>query len=529
MAHDLTDEEAAEIIADPTPWRFFEYLWIEHRADRRYIQFKDRGDEQNDWIRTLMEFPEAINLKGRNVGIGVATQAFHFWRAWRAAFHGVGIATLVVAHASDTAKRHLQRYKDYNARLPEKLRLQVANTSGGDNDTDYKLIVPRDEDDPSPEEYAWFRAVTSGGKKGQGRGFTQQQLHCTEFAFWGDGGRIDAGAVFGSLTSGMHDSPYKSIAVETTPNGMEGYFPSLYGKAKDAPDGGMAARFYPWTMQRSFVEPVPATFARTPEEEKLVILHGLTDGQLQWRRRKLEKLTIEKFQDDYPLTEAEAFRATATGYFAPESLTRHLLQFNGVTDWPKGWRVFSGPRPDRVYAVAVDVAAGVGKDDSVIQVIDNTFEQVACFSSNEVRPDVLGDMAVEVAIRYGNAKLMVESNNIGAETVARVRETGYPLSDRVLWGNARGNNRDEVFGYVKLQLDRNRVTLKDYHTVRDMLNMTITNRRSNNGKGGHNDHGMAMVYAIWMAKNLTSIDALRAREIQKRFRPANRLLSRYSA
>jgi hypothetical protein len=551
---DLTAEQVADLIADPEPWGFFEYLWIEHRATNQMVRFNKRGAEQDDWIRALMTNTRATDLKGRNVGIGVATQAFHFWRAWRAAWHGYGIKTLVVAHAEDTAKRHLQRYKDFNARLPEALRLDIATTSGGDNATDYKLVVPKD--DGSPAEFAWFRAVTAAGKKGKGRGFTQQQLHLTEVAFWDEGGGVDVDGIVGSLTSAMHASEYKSIAIETTPRGLEGAFPAIYGEAKDHPEPGVSiARFYPWTMQSSFRTTPKPGFERTPDEDRMCAvwdrfcdanvematslgLRPLDDDQLQWRRDKIREVrTVEKFQADYPLTEEEAFRTGGTGWFTPESLAPRLHEIMeraraaqpfGKIVWPKGERIYAEPRPDRVYAVAVDVAAGVGKDDSVIQVIDNTFEQVACYSSNEVRPDEIGDIAVTLARWYNNATLMVESNNIGAETVYRVKELGYPLAARTLWGNKSHNNRDEVFGYVKLQIDRGRVRMVDYHTVRDMLAMTVANRRTNHSKGGHNDHATAMIYAIWMAQKLTSIDTLRARAVAKRFhaaRPA--VLSRW--
>lgn len=532
----MTDDEIEALVNDPTPWAFFNLCKIRHRTiipgKQDWVSFAP-SVEQRDWVETLMGNPEAIDLKGRNIGIGTATQCFHFWQAWRYAWLGTGINTLVVAHSNDTAMEHLARYKKLNEFLPEEIRLEVADVHGGDNATDYKLIVPG-----TTGIFAHFRAVTAGGRKGEGRGFTQQQLHITEYGFWEKDN-------YSTLTSAMHRSGVYSVAIESTP-GEDGsddnHFPVRYYQAKKNKEGsgGMVARFYPWTMQESFRAKVPDDFDHTPEERALQRAHPeVKDEHLVWRRGKLggtgspAESILRKFEKEYPLTEQEAFRVAKKGGYFPQARIETMLA--PWTTVPKpdrcGERIFEDPVPGRRYAAYLDVAGGVGQNLTALSVVDNGFRQVYQWSSDEVGPIGGAEKAVAVAIRYNGAVLDVDRRIIGIAAAERVREMRYRMTECEKYmrrGPRYGKILAQVMANAALQIEMGRVQIRDYWTLKDLQEMPegATQTRKDTT---HYDDGMAFIHALWLAGHLDSEEAVRVDEVRKRFFSPSPVQDRYRA
>lgn len=507
----MTEDEIAALIQDPTPWAFFGFCMIEHRDSKAWVPFSPTV-EQRDWIQCLLVNKEAMNLKGRNIGIGVATQCFHFWRAWRAAALGTGLNTLVVAHSGDTAARHLERYKELNARLPEEIRLETARVAGGDNVSDYKLLVPGTERD-----YVWFRCVTAGGKRGQGRGFTAQQAHLTEYAFY-------EADIYPSLTGGMHqNSEWYSVAVESTPDPVETntLFRVRYYAAKRNREGSgdMVARFYAWPLQTSFrYQPAP-DFERTREEEDLIRLAEslspplmVDDHNLAWRRKKLGGMgpyadsVLKAFRKEYPLTEDEAFDTTKSEPYFPHA---HIKPFRiRWLDKPipelLGERMHASPEPNMRYAAYLDSAGGIGEDNTALQIVNARLEQVYCWSDPYADGVEGAEKAVEMCIHYNNALLGVDSVGVGHAAALRVRELGYTLkSPKSLMkrGAEYGSVLNQVMAYARLQLEMGRVHIFDYATILDLETMPPRlSKAKNKGGSGHWDNGIAWCYAIWLTQ-----------------------------
>lgn len=522
------DEATIERLAlDPLPWEFFRYLSIEHDKTKAYVPFDNLYDEQTDWIKALLTNHEAIDLKDRNIGIGVATQAFHFWRAWKAAFaHGIGLNTLVVAHSEDTAKRHIDRYKDFNSRLPDGLRLDVPRVAGGENATEYKLIVPGKDKD-----YVWFRAVTAGGKKGGGRGFTFSQLHCTEYAFWENDH-------YQSLTSTMHESEWRSVAIESTPDPEETNksFRPMYYTAKGNRDGSglMVARFYGWHHHRSFRIPVPQGWERNEHEERLARQYGLTDEQLAWRRQKTggagpDSQQVRAFKKEYPIVEDEAFEAAIKdAFFNRDKLEILLHHWRDHDNIPRdGFKEFSPPQLGQLYAVHLDPSKGVGKDYAAIQVINHRLEQCLVWQDNYTNVHRAAELAVRIAISYNNATLGVDAVGPGAGAALRIHELGYPVREFREDGNKKKGGRRDIMAYAGLQIEQERVTIHDYWTIRDLMEMNLIDKPRHNDMVGHHDAGTAWVYCLWLARSLRSVEANRFANVQQQFMKATNLIDPY--
>jgi len=76
------------------------------------------------------------------------------------------------------------------------------------------------------------------------------------------------------------------------------------------------------------------------------------------------------------------------------------------------------PRKGSIYSLGADVAAGVGKDRSVMEVVCvDTQEQVAEWVSDRIEPDAFADKIASLAEIYNNSFATVEANNHGIVTL----------------------------------------------------------------------------------------------------------------
>jgi hypothetical protein len=72
-----------------------------------------------------------------------------------------------------------------------------------------------------------------------------------------------------------------------------------------------------------------------------------------------------------------------------------------------------------MYCLTVDVSEGVGRDYSVVSVIDVTstpYKQVAMMRSNIMAPLLLADLINRVGKEYNDAYVLIESNTYGKQT-----------------------------------------------------------------------------------------------------------------
>lgn len=109
--------------------------------------------------------------------------------------------------------------------------------------------------------------------------------------------------------------PPSEIWLETTSAGPTGEFYKRYNEANRG-IGRYRAVFVPWTVQDEYFEHgefIPHTEADEEgelSELEYQELHGLSDGQMLWRRSKIHELgSMGKFRQEYPIDVTEAFAA----------------------------------------------------------------------------------------------------------------------------------------------------------------------------------------------------------------------------
>lgn len=181
--------------------------------------------------------------------------------------------------------------------------------------------------------------VATAGQKAGGRGGAVTFFHGSEAAWWTNApdhfaasvqGVDEVKGVWGVLwreppkplpfergigeIEGWVKAP-SEIWLETTSAGPSGEFWKRYNDAMKG-IGRYRAVFVPWTAQEEYTESGEFTPMAEAEEEgelselEYQELHGLTDGQMLWRRSKIHELgSTGKFRQEYPIDVTEAFAA----------------------------------------------------------------------------------------------------------------------------------------------------------------------------------------------------------------------------
>lgn len=147
-------------------------------------------------------------------------------------------------------------------------------------------------------------SVATAGSKDTGRSSTAQLFHGSEVAFWKNAETHMMGV--GQI---VPNEPGTEIVLETTANGVGNMFHTMWQLAESGGSDYLPI-FTPWFWSLEYTVDVPSGFAFSSEDREYQRMHGVTDGQLLWRRRKIDTDfggSELRFQQEYPATAAEAF------------------------------------------------------------------------------------------------------------------------------------------------------------------------------------------------------------------------------
>ena len=331
-------------------------------------------------------------LKGRQEGISTMTEALMF----QDSATRKGVKTLIVAHQSDSTDNLFKMNKLFYDCLPAWLQPMLKASNARElvfeNPTRDKKKKKR-----RPGLRSSIRCATAGGKA-VGRGDTFNNVHLSEFAFWGSNKKE---LLLGIMQS-VPDDPSTMAVIESTANGFD-YFKELWDGAV-AGTNGWRPVFLPWYLEENYRKPVAPGTEWTEEERKLQELYGLDEEQLSWRRWCIaancggDEAT---FRQEYPNTPEEAFLLSGNPFFPQDAVAALLKRLRGQQPWrgrfiydptekgaaPYNWQleeekngivtIFKAPEKGVPYVIGGDTA-GDGSDYFTAHVLDNrTGEQVA--------------------------------------------------------------------------------------------------------------------------------------------------------
>ncbi len=300
--------------------------------------------------------------------------------------------------------------------------------------------------------------VGTAGAGAVGRGGTVNNALMSEYAFYEDPEEVELGVLEAVPMEG-------NVWRETTANGLNEYYHERQRQKQG--DSRFRPRFFGWNLHSEYRLPA-ADLVPTEEEKRLAKAYGLDNAQLAWRRAKLKDLG-DKFTQEYPLNDAEAFLASGNPYYdrqylykllnhlqRPENQPLKVIDMGAAfgPDWCGTLELYQYP-PEVVRngmsisvpcVAGADVAEGINDDgDHDYCTLDiaraDTWEHVASFWGR-CTPSAFGEVCDYVCRQYNDARLCVERNNCGGTTLAKLIDVGYP--NLYYHAAARGENSPHV-------------------------------------------------------------------------------------
>jgi hypothetical protein len=416
-----------------------------------------------------------IVLKARQMGMTT-------WIAGRCFLRTIanrGVLTVQVAHTREAAESIFHVVQRMWANLPEPLRkgpLARSRANVG------QMVFPALDSE--------FRVV-SAADENAGRGLTIQNLHLSEVSRWPG----DAAATLAGLRAAL--APGGEMTLESTPSGASGAF---YDEWMRAEESGLVRHFFPWWLEPAYV--AAAAENLRPDEMELMRLHGLSAGQIGFRRgleQSFRGLRGQEFAEDA----VSCFRASGECCFEVEAIERRLAEVPEPLETRRGGAllVWLPAVAGKEYVVGVDTAGGGAEGDfAAVQVI----ELVSGLQCAELR-ERLGTLAVShvsatLAREYNGATIAVERNNHGAGVLAYLDALEryakiYAQQGVAGWLTSAGSKPGMVSRMGALLAERPELFQSRRLLAECRTFVTAANGRTGAANGAHDDCLMAMAIA----------------------------------
>lgn len=266
---------------------------------------------------------------------------------------------------------------------------------------------------------------------------------------------------------------HSKLIIVSTPLGMSGEFSNIYHSA---------------VKRSNHFLPIKWHYTQIP---------GYTQA---FKEETVANIGLERWRTEF---ECE-FLASSNTLIDGQVLSR-LDSIEPIQIYGGVCNVYDEPIDKHKYVISVDVADGVGKDYSVMSIIDITlkpYKIVAVYRDNKVSPFELDTLVVSWAKRYNDAYVVIETNSRGADVANRV------LNDHLYENiyirdiskpNGLGIDMKETIkkkGCISLKnlIETNMLVINDHNTLKELKTFQKTNTGSfAAAKGLHDDAVMSLV------------------------------------
>lgn len=391
-----------------------------------------------------------IILKARQLGISTFTEAFIFNQTATQKY----INSLIIAHDESATQNLFKMYRTFYENLPPELTPMTRYSNRKEitfENPSQDINVKRK--DPGMESQV---TVAVASNVDAGRSQTIHFLHASEVAFWDDANTLMTG-----LLQTVPDSPNTAVVLESTANGVGGWFYDMWQKAETG-ENGYIPIFLAWFVEpqytrsfdtqeeyHRFVEEVNQSYFDKhgrlvlTEERELMNNFNLTYEQLNWRKNKIQNALngdVEKFKQEYPSTPEEAFIASGRPRFNITVLKKYLskavpgTRYNveavgGKVEFVPNEighvEVWKAPEYGKYYVIGADVAEGLVLGDYSVAVVLDDDGDIAAVWRGHIDPDLFGEELVKLARLYNEAYIGVEVNNHGRTTLKTIIDADY--------------------------------------------------------------------------------------------------------
>jgi len=197
----------------------------------------------------------------------------------------------------------------------------------------------------------------------------------------------------------ISSSKKSQIVAISTPNGTDNKFYELYEESQK--------KGSEWHLER-------VDWWDVPERDE------------EWKKGAIAALGSEEdFEQEYGNAFILPGKSVVDTTYLDELKTQAkepvLINDNGF------YKIFELPKPGNLYIIGVDVGEGIGRSNTVAQILDVTnlqdIRQVAIYSTNTMSPFHFGTKLMSVLTDWGRPPILIENNNNGQQVLDVLHQT----------------------------------------------------------------------------------------------------------
>lgn len=521
-------------------WYMENFLKIRNKQSQ-LVPFKANHAQQlfNDIIEenTKRGKPHRyIILKARQLGMSTFTEGYIYHDTSTREY----VNSLIIAHEEKATLNLFNMSRLFYEACPLAIRPMKKYSNG-------KELVfenPTSDDEEKLRNPGLRSKITiaTAGTTDTARSGTYHNVHVSEIAFF-----PNPQNTMTALLQCVPDEPNTFVCMESTANGIGGYFYDMWNAAVNG-ENDFTPIFFPWFTDPNYSTP----FSTEEEKEEFIetvnymhpdasgkLVHtdewllreqfDLTWEQLNWRKKTIANKCggdLDIFHQEYPATPDEAFIASGRPKFnlkavkeyelacQPPETVGDLLRTRdtvSINENDKGtFKMWLSPKKDVQYVIGADVAEGlVSGDYSVAIVLDNDLNVCAKWRGH-IDPDLFGKEIIKLATLYNEAYIAVENNNHGLTTLKSILNEDYynlfytksydkvndTITKKLGWStNVRTKPLaiDKLAEYIREKF----FGMWDVEIIEELYSYVIDDKgKTNAQEGKHDDCVMALAIAL---------------------------------
>lgn len=504
------------------------YLKVYDQTQDGFVPFK-LFKKQEDIINCYKTYRHNIVAKPRQAGISTTTQAFLAIKAVMASRSRPEII-LVIANKLTLAKKFTKGIKDFINQMP---RWAFGAEYFGSKDKEKRDIFETNSQTEMTLSHNGTKIIAVATSGDALRGYSPTYLVFDEAAFIDNGEEVFSAAMSSLSTGG------KAILI-STPNGHDPvYYETFKGSIQQENTNGFNAiemRWYQDPRYNKDLEWLDKDGNRFPEEDfnataetfakyEDKIKSGLRPTST-WYRTMSQSLGNNKKKIAQELD--VSFIGSGGNVIDDEYIimqeTENVRDPLWVDDeyWDgntnRVW-IWEEEQLDHKYILSADVSSGAGNDFSTFSVIDaTTMEQVAEFQG-KIQPDKFAKVIYKYGMKY-NAYVVVDNINVGASTVLKLVEMGYPnlhyddytpkaLSNKKI-DISKGNKiagfnvtgvRIQMISHFEEMVRENIIKIRSKRIIGELRTFVYKNGRPDHQDGKNDDCLMALAMGLWILES----------------------------
>ena len=392
-----------------------------------------------------------IILKARQLGMSTFTEGY----IYRDTSTRELVNSLIICHEEKATLNLFNMSKLFYEECPLAIRPMKKYSNG--KELVFENPTANDEEKLANPGLRSKITIATAGTTDTARSGTYHNVHVSEIAFF-----PNPKNTMTALMQCVPDEPNTFVCMESTANGVGGYFYDMWNAAV-AGENDFTPIFFPWFSEVNYsikfeTEEVKEEFVKSVErifpdasgklvhtdEWLLKEQFNLTYEQLYWRHKTIANKCggdLDMFKQEYPATPEEAFVASGRPRFNPKSIKEYELQCTlpsivgdlryknksvSIEEHDKGClKIWIPPCSGEQYTIGADVAEGLATGDYSVAVVLNSQLDVCAKWRGHIDPDLYGKELVKLANLYNEAYVAVENNNHGLTTLKSILNEEY--------------------------------------------------------------------------------------------------------